>query len=79
MSSRRLRDEYRQKRFCDFDFNKNCGYWESWDSQMWESWDTMGELGHGHGTWVMAQLSHIGRVGPLCGRVRSCHDNLFCP
>ena len=23
----------------------------SWDSQMWESWDTMGELGHGHGTW----------------------------
>ena len=48
-----------------------------WDSQMWESWDTMGELGHGPGTLVMAQLPHIGRVGPLCGRVGPCNDNLF--
>ena len=51
----------------------------SWDSQMWESWDTMGELGYGHGTWVMAQLSHIGRVGPLCGRVGPYHDTWFYP
>ena len=36
---------------------------------MCESWDTLGELGHDHGEWVKAQLSHIGRVGPLCGRV----------
>ena len=55
---------------------KNGGYRESWDSQMWESWDTMGELGHGHGAWVMAHLSHIGRVGPPCGRVGPCNDNL---
>ena len=46
---------------------------------MWESWDTMGELGHGHGTWVTAQLSNIGKVGPLCERVGPCHDNLFYP
>ena len=79
LSSRHLRNEYRQKPFFNFDYNKNCGYRESWDSQMWESWDTMGELGHVHRTWVMAQLSHIGRVGPLCGRVGPCHDNLFYP
>ena len=77
LSSRYLRNQYRQKPFCDLDFNKNCGNKESWDSQMWESWDTMGELGHGHGEWVMAQLYHIGRVEPLCGRVGPCNDDLF--
>ena len=34
-------------------------------------------LGHGHGAWVMAQLSHIGRVGPLGGKVGPCNDNFF--
>ena len=52
---------------------------ESWDSQMCESWDTLGELGHDHGEWVKAQLSHIGRVGPLCGRVGTFNDTLFYP
>ena len=37
---------------------------------MWESWDTMGELGHGHGAWVMAQLTK-GELPPLCGTVGS--------
>ena len=44
---------------------------------MWGRWDTMGELSHGNGARVMAQLSHIRRVGPLCGRVGPCNDNLF--
>ena len=49
LSSRHLRNEYRQKQFCDFDFNKNGGYRGSWDSQMWESRATMWE------SWAMQQ------------------------
>ena len=76
LSPRHLRNQYRQKAFCDFDFNKNGGYRKSWDRQMWEICDTMGELGHGHGAWFIAQLSHI---WPLCERVGPCNDNLFYP
>ena len=65
LSSRHLWNQYRQNPFCDFDFNKNGGYRESWE--------TMGQLGHDHGVLV------IGRVEPLCGRAGPCNDNLFYP
>ena len=43
---------------------------------MWENWDTMGDLGHGHGEWVTAQLSHIGIAGPHVGELG--HVTMIC-